>query len=41
VRVVWLRIGNVSRQELLKRVLLLLPRIVALLDSGETLIEIR
>jgi predicted nuclease of predicted toxin-antitoxin system len=41
VRVVWLRIGNVSRATVLKRFLPILPRLAALLESGEILIEIR
>jgi len=39
--VVWLRVGNTRRSELLERMELLLPRVLAGLGSGETLIEIR
>lgn len=39
--VVWLRIGNTRRQELLRWFGPLLPKIVKALDQGETLIEVR
>ena len=39
--VVWLRIGNTRRQELLRWFEPLLPKIVEALDQGETLIEVR
>jgi predicted nuclease of predicted toxin-antitoxin system len=41
VAVIWLRCGNVSRRSLLDWFLPSLPGIVALVDAGETLIEIR
>ncbi|AGA34482.1 hypothetical protein TVNIR_3506 [Thioalkalivibrio nitratireducens DSM 14787] len=40
-RVVWLRMGNTRRSELLARMEILLPRVLAALEGGETLIEIR
>jgi predicted nuclease of predicted toxin-antitoxin system len=38
--VVWIRIGNTRRKELLKRCDAELPTIVAALERGETLIEV-
>ena len=40
-RVVWLRMGNTRKQHLLARFQVLLPDIVAALDAGETLVEVR
>jgi predicted nuclease of predicted toxin-antitoxin system len=39
--VVWIRVGNCSRRNLLAAVLPLLPTIVQMLEAGEKLIEIR
>jgi len=39
--VVWLRVGNVSRSELLKWFSLLLPSILSLVEQGNRLIELR
>lgn len=39
--VVWIRIGNTRRAELLKLMESLLPRIVSNLQDGETIVEIR
>ena len=39
--VVWLRMGNTRRSELLARMEILLPRVLAALKGGEMLIEIR
>jgi predicted nuclease of predicted toxin-antitoxin system len=39
--VVWLRMGNTRRSELLERMEFLLPQVLAGLESGEALIEIR
>lgn len=39
-RVVWLRVGNTRRSELLELFHSLIPRIISALDQGETLIEI-
>lgn len=39
--VVWLRIGNTSRQALLEWFDLILPRIEAMIEAGERLVEIR
>ncbi|MFC4375748.1 DUF5615 family PIN-like protein [Nocardia halotolerans] len=39
--VVWIRIGNCSRKALLAAVLPVLPTIVEMLGSGETVIEVR
>ncbi len=41
VPVVWIRIGNASRQALLTSVLPLLPKIVAMIEGGEIIVEIR
>jgi predicted nuclease of predicted toxin-antitoxin system len=41
VVVIWVRIGNSSRQALLERFIPLFPNILALIEDGETLIEIR
>lgn len=40
-QVVWLRLGNTRRSELLDRMEILLPRLVDSLERGESLIEIR
>lgn len=40
-QVVWLRIGNTRRSELLHRIEPLLPQIVDGLERGEALIEVR
>ncbi len=39
--VIWVRIGNSSRRVLLERFIPLVPNILALIETGETLIEIR
>nr|WP_246337377.1 DUF5615 family PIN-like protein [Azospirillum oleiclasticum] len=39
--VVWVRIGNVSRRHLLRGFLPLLPQIVAFVDAGESIVEVR
>lgn len=39
--IVWLRIGNTSRQALLQRFEPLLPQIQALIERGDQLIEVR
>jgi len=39
--VVWLRIGNTSRKALLEWFEPLLPKVVALIEEGERLIEVR
>jgi predicted nuclease of predicted toxin-antitoxin system len=39
--IVWLRIGNTSRKALLDWFKPLLPRIVALIEEGERLVEVR
>ena len=39
--IIWLRIGNTSRHELLERIQSVLPKIEELILSGEKLIEIR
>lgn len=39
--VVWIRIGNCSRKALLAAILPILPTIVEMLDTGETVIEVR
>ena len=39
--VVWIRLGNVSRRVLLARFLPLLPQVIALVEAGETLVEVR
>ena len=39
--VVWLRMGNTRRSELLERMEFLLPQVLAGLERGEALIEIR
>ena len=39
--VVWVRIGNTRRAELLRRAETELPTIVAALERGETLVELR
>ncbi len=41
VVVIWVRIGNSSRRVLLERFIPLVPNILALIETGETLIEIR
>ncbi len=41
VPIVWLRIGNCSRRALAEWLMPQMPRVVALLAAGETLIEIR
>ena len=38
---VWLRLGNTRKQHLLARMTAVLPEIVAALDAGETLVEVR
>ena len=38
--VVWIRIGNTRRAELLRRFEVELPNIVAALERGETLVEV-
>lgn len=40
-RVVWIRVGNTRKAELIRRVEKLLPLIIERLASGETLVEIR
>jgi predicted nuclease of predicted toxin-antitoxin system len=40
-KVVWLRLGNTRRSELLQRMELVLPKVVESLERGESLIEIR
>lgn len=40
-RVVWIRLGNVSRQVLLSWFEALFPKIIQALEHGETLIEVR
>jgi predicted nuclease of predicted toxin-antitoxin system len=40
-KVVWLRLGNTRRSELLQHMVLLLPQVVEDLERGESLIEIR
>jgi predicted nuclease of predicted toxin-antitoxin system len=39
--VIWIRIGNASRQSLLSFFLPLLPQMVTLVEAGETIVEIR
>jgi predicted nuclease of predicted toxin-antitoxin system len=39
--VVWIRFGNTTRPELIQRLERLMPSIVAALERGETLVEIR
>ena len=39
--IIWLRIGNTSRRNLLLLVQAVLPKLDALIESGEKLIEIR
>lgn len=39
--IVWVRVGNVSRKELLKWFTPLLPQIVELLEQGSRLVELR
>jgi predicted nuclease of predicted toxin-antitoxin system len=39
--VVWLRVRNCSRQELIRWFMPLLPQIVGLIDAGEAVIELR
>ncbi len=39
--VVWLRIGNTAREPLIQWLLPLMPEIVAALEAGESLVEIR
>lgn len=39
--VVWIRVGNCSRGELVRWFMPLLPQIAALIDSGEVVIELR
>ena len=41
VVVVWVHIGNSSRRMLLERFIPLVPDILALIENGETLIEVR
>jgi predicted nuclease of predicted toxin-antitoxin system len=41
VVVIWVRLGNSSRRALLERFIPLFPNILALIENGETLIEIR
>lgn len=40
-QVIWLRIGNTRRSELLERIEQLMPRLIEALQRGESLIEIR
>ncbi|MBF6437122.1 DUF5615 family PIN-like protein [Nocardia cyriacigeorgica] len=39
--VIWIRIGNCSRKELLGRFLPILPTVVQMLGAGEKIIEVR
>lgn len=39
--VVWVRIGNVSRRHLLRVFLPLLPQIVAFINAGDVIVEVR
>jgi predicted nuclease of predicted toxin-antitoxin system len=39
--VVWLRVGNTAREPLIQWLLPLVPEIVAALEAGESLVEIR
>jgi predicted nuclease of predicted toxin-antitoxin system len=41
VAVIWLRIGNTAREPLVQWLLPLMPEIVAALEAGEALVEIR
>ena len=41
VVVIWVRVGNASRQKLLDWFLPLLPQAIAMIEGGETLIEMR
>ena len=41
VPVVWLRCGNISNRDLKARISVLLPQILARLESDETLVEVR
>jgi predicted nuclease of predicted toxin-antitoxin system len=38
--VVWVRVGNTTRQALLTRFVAILPTIIAALERGETVIEV-
>lgn len=39
--VVWLRVGNTAREQLVQWLLPLMPEIVAALEAGERLVEVR
>ncbi|TLG14834.1 hypothetical protein FEK35_06650 [Nocardia cyriacigeorgica] len=39
--VIWIRIGNCSKKELLSRFLPILPTVLEMLRAGETIIEVR
>ena len=39
--IIWLRLGNCSRAELIRWFLPLLPQVVALVEAGEAVIELR
>jgi predicted nuclease of predicted toxin-antitoxin system len=39
--IVWLRIGNISRKDLLNKITLILPQLILALAAGEKIIEIQ
>ncbi len=39
--VVWIRLGNTRKQQLIQRMMSAMPEIVAALDAGERVVEIR